>query len=317
MLIDNLFDDILMEPVKQGCNKLFIVSGYATAAMAFRHLNYLKELNAEIDIELILGMCVKDGLSESNHRGFQQLVETDFVNSFKCSYVINLPPIHSKVYSWFKDDEPMFGFAGSANYTQTAFSNSQREFMVDCPPDECFDYFESLCDDTLYCTHNDADNIVTIYRDQTYNRLLRQKIITENDVPEDFVLQGLPHVRVELLGTSYNRSGLNWGQRSGREPNQAYIRLPAKVCNVGFFPDIGIDFTVHTDDDKILRCKRAQANGKAIGTPHNNSHMGLYFRGRLGLPSGAFVERDHLVQYGRTHVDFYKIDDETYYMDFS
>lgn len=320
MLIDNLFNDILMEPVNRGCNKLFIVSGYATAAMAFHHLNALKALNAEVDVELILGMCAQDGLSESNHRGFQQLVDRDFQNFFKCSYVVNLPQVHSKVYAWFKDDDPMFGFAGSANYTQTAFFNSQRELMVQCPPEECFRYFESLYDDTLYCTHIDAENIVTIYNDQTYKRLLRQKIITEDDVPEDFILQGLPHVRVELLGArGYARSGLNWGQRPeyNRDPNQAYIRLPANVYNSDFFPEVGVHFTVHTDDNKVLICTRAQQNGKAIHTPHNNSLIGQYFRNRLGLSSGAFVVKEDLQGYGRTYLDFYKIDNETYYMDFS
>ena len=174
--------------------------------------------------------------------------------------------------------------------------------------------------DTIYCTHIDAENIVRIYNDQTYRRLLRQKIITEDNVPEDFVLQGLPHARLELFGARGNeRSGLNWGQRPelSREPNQAYIRIPSKVYKSGFFPAIGIHFTVHTDDNKVLLCTRAQQNGKGIQTPDNNSIMGLYFRRRLGLPSGAFVKKEHLLRYGRTYVDFYKIDDENYYMDFS
>ncbi len=103
----------------------------------------------------------------------------------------------------------------------------------------------------------------------------------------------------------------------GREPNQAYIRLPANIYSTDFFPEIGAHFTVHTDDNKVLICSRAQQNGKAIHTPHNNSLIGQYFRNRLGLASGAFVRREDLLRYGRTHIDFYKIDNETYYMDFS
>ena len=72
-----------------------------------------------------------------------------------------------------------------------------------------------------------------------------------------------------------------------------------------------------TDDGKTLVCARAQENGKAIETPHNNSLIGEYFRGRLGLPNGALVSLEDLRRYGRTDMDFYKIDDETYYLDFS
>ncbi len=64
-------------------------------------------------------------------------------------------------------------------------------------------------------------------------------------------------------------------------------------------------------------CTRAQDNGKAIHTPHNNSIIGEYFRKRLGVPLGDPVKMEHLLQYGRTDIDFYKIDDENYYMDFS
>jgi hypothetical protein len=67
----------------------------------------------------------------------------------------------------------------------------------------------------------------------------------------------------------------------------------------------------------VLICTRAQDNAKAVHTPHNNSLIGEYFRSRLGVPSGGPVKLINLNRYGRHDVDFYKIDDETYFMDFS
>lgn len=64
-------------------------------------------------------------------------------------------------------------------------------------------------------------------------------------------------------------------------------------------------------------CVRAQDGGKGLHTTLNNSLLGEYFRYRLGVKNGEFVTREHLLKYGRTDVDFYKIDDENYYMDFS
>lgn len=322
MLNSDLFNAVLIKPAKKGCNKLYIVSGYGTAAMASHHLSKLKEERLKVNIELILGMCSKDGLAESDHRGFKRLMEKDFKGVFKCSYVVEHPPVHSKVYIWFKDDKPMFGFAGSVNYTQTGFSvfkSGQREALVEHPPEDCFEYYESLYADTIYCNHIDVENNIRIYKDLTYNRLLRQKIIQEDELREDLALQGLPHVRLSLLGSKnmmYPKSGLNWGQRNGRNKNQAYIAVPIDVHRMGFFPE-DAHFTVYTDDDMVLICTRAQQNKKAIQTPNDNSQMGMYFRNRLGLRPGIPVTKKHLLNYGRTHVDFYKIDEGTYYMDFS
>ena len=88
------------------------------------------------------------------------------------------------------------------------------------------------------------------------------------------------------------------------------------IYKTDFFPPIGQHFTVYTDDGKILICSRAQERGKAIHTPHNNSLIGEYFRMRLGVPNGYPITIKHLQAYGRSDVDFYKIDEETYYMDF-
>ena len=137
-----------------------------------------------------------------------------------------------------------------------------------------------------------------------------------------FNLQGRPHVCISLLdnqGRLPKRSGLNWGQRPehNRNPDEAYIRVPKRVGDSDFFPPRGISFIIHTDDGKELLCVRAQDNAKAIETPADNSIMGRYFRNRLELARGALVELKDLLKYGRTDVDFYRINNATYYMDFS
>ncbi|OTP86755.1 hypothetical protein B5S42_12510 [Gilliamella apicola] len=112
-------------------------------------------------------------------------------------------------------------------------------------------------------------------------------------------------------------SGLNWGQRKNREPNQAYIPVPAKVVRTGFFPPGGKHFEVLTDDSEYLILRLEQDNDKAITTPENNSILGKYFRNRLGLNTGEFVTREHLEKYGRTDVTFYKTSNGEYLLDFS
>lgn len=330
MITKNLFDKVLIDPVKNGADTLYVVSGYATAAMTFHHFESLrKNQGKQIKINLIVGMCPSDGLSLSNHKAFQQLAGVDFPNYFECSYIVKPPQVHSKVYAWFQGEKPLVGFIGSANYTQNAFSKSQRELLISCDPKLGRDYFQSLISDSIYCTHNEIENHIEFYRDTFYSHRKKEQLekqglslITSGD-PE---LQNLPAVRVSLLdrkGNVQKTAGLNWGFRqdqvSKRNKNEAYIQLRPEVYKSDFFPKRTIHFTVLTDDNKTLICTRAQKDehGHAIETPHNNSLIGEYFRNRLGLSNGAFVTKDHLLRYGRTDIDFYKIDDETYFMDFS
>jgi hypothetical protein len=316
-----------MEPVANEADTLYIVSGYATAAMTFHHLEALKKRHEKnISINLIVGMCPDDGLSASNHKAFQQLSGVDFINRFICSYIIKTPQVHSKSYAWFKGDKPIIGFVGSANYTQNAFSKSQRELLIPCDPELGLKYYNSLMSDAISCRHKKIESYLEIYRDPSYGRRQRRRLEEQGltmIAPTRPDLQGLPAVKFSILDKAGKklpqRSGLNWGQRPElhREPNQAYIKLPSDIYKTTFFPPKTVHFSVLTDDNKVLICTRAQDNSKAIETPHNNSIIGKYFRNRLGVPLGEPVTLEDLIRYGRTDVAFYKIDDETYFMDFS
>ena len=113
------------------------------------------------------------------------------------------------------------------------------------------------------------------------------------------------------------RSGLNWGQRPGRNQNQAYLSVSVDIQRSRFFPDKGIDFTVMTDDDHSFRLVRAQENGKALHSLPSNDLLGVYFRSRLNVESGDMVVLDDLLIYGRTTVDFFKVSADHFFMDFS
>ena len=77
MLTKDLFTEVLFQPAQNGANKLYVVSGYAAAAMAFYHMQRLLKDEYRVTVELIIGMSASDGLSESNHKGFQKLVQND------------------------------------------------------------------------------------------------------------------------------------------------------------------------------------------------------------------------------------------------
>ncbi len=277
-------------------------------------------------IELIVGMAVQDGISEKDHNGFQELVD-EYNGLFSCRYVAYGPPVHTKTYAWCFGDMPTYAFTGSANYTQSAFATSRREAMIEHDATHARGYFDLINQDTVDCHDPQVSDRITIYSQPSRSLVLLDGETEEIERAQQEAGDAVESPRstktvVSLLnrwGEVSERSGLNWGHRPeyNRNLNQAYIPLKAPVARTDFFPPRGVHFTIITDDNKQLLCVRAQDGDKAIETPDSNSKMGLYFRYRLDVPEGSKIVRGDLERYGRTDVDFYKLDDETFYMDFS
>ncbi|MCK5117602.1 MAG: NgoFVII family restriction endonuclease [Candidatus Aegiribacteria sp.] len=323
MIHESLFEQVLVKPLEEGLHQLRIISGYATSAMAFHHLEHVKSLDSTLKIELLVGMCPCDGISISNHRGFQDLMANQYLGQFRCSYVFKAPPVHSKLYIWHNGNSVKKAFIGSANYTQNGFSANQREVLAQVGKPNLMDYFEMLESDSVICNHQDAEGLIKVYNDRQYYRNHTVEDGIDPDINQIPNASSVVNVTVSLLsartGEVQNTAGLNWGQRERRNRNQAYIQLPPDVYRSDFFPLRANHFTVVTDDSKVFICTRAQKSeeGQAIETPHNNSLLGEYFRNRIGLANGAPIRKRDLDNYGRTDVTFYKFDEENYYMDFS
>lgn len=323
MISEQLFEKVLIEPVRQGADELNIISGYATASMVSRHLEELTSINPNIKIKLIIGMTIKDGIAYSNHRGFLSIQESEkFKNNFICQYIFQSPPIHSKLFIWKQKDKIHSAFLGSANYSQTAFSSRQREIMEQTNDIYVLDYFENIEKESILSTHSEIEENVKILSDKNYWKSHHVEELENTEI--DIITSGIESFRVllysKILDEVQEKGGLNWGQRNGRNPNQAYIQLPPEVYKSDFFPKRPAQFNIITDDNKSLLCVRAQKSGyggQAIQTTLNNAHLGEYFRMRMNHLSGAPIWKKDLENYGRLDVVFSKIDDETYLMDFS
>lgn len=313
---EQLKKHILFDPLGLDVNQLYIVAGYATPNMASWLMRNIElPNNRKIDINLVVGMVPLDGLSVSVHNGFQELMSEelpDSVNSFTCSYVYNSRPVHSKLYIWAKNGIPVKAFTGSANFTQAAFGTNRRELMYECDPAEAMSYYEQIEGNSIYCNHAEIEEYVLLH--PTHEILDR-----DNRVLTPFEEAGIESVTLSLLtktGETGSKSGINWGQRSGRNPNEAYISLPAHIARSGFFPLEKAHFTVVTDDGHTLILRVEQQNDKAITTPLSNALLGEYIRNRIGVANGAYVWKRDLINYGRTDIKFYKFDDEQFYMEF-
>lgn len=345
MFVRDLFEQVLIAPEQQlGCSELLIVSGYVVAAMYQRQIlglagddNVPKSLKS---IRAIYGMAGVDGVNSSNHISLQRLAKEGVRGvEAKCFYPVRPLRIHSKVYCWMRDGEPVVAFAGSANYTQRAFSPTQHEVLVECDARDAFNYYTSLLAHSIHCIDDEFCDHVVLHDDVGRVRG-RNGPSSESDAKNQGISIDPAHIVTDAIGGKHvnlplyhvenedrvvhKQSGLNWGQRAGRESNQAYIPLPSDVRKSDFFPEYVSEgasarsfFAVITDDGFQMVMVRAQAKGKALHTPEDNSIIGKYFRRRLGVADGAPVYYSDLTKYGRDYVSLYKLDEETYYLDFS
>lgn len=305
MLTDALFEEVLIAPAaRKGMNRLQIVSGFATASMADKHMEKLKEFDQRVGIELIVGMPKRGGIERAQHRALQRLAtERPYEMEFSCCYVLEGAPVHAKTYCWLSGDKPQIAFMGSANYTLTAFGRSQIEAMTDADAQSAASFYAQTHRRTINCLSDGIESKINL-------------IETKRVVADD----GKERINLSLLdrrtGDTPEKSGINWGQRPKRDANQAYINIPADIGNSDFFPERGSPFTVLTDDGFSFIMVRAQDGGKGLHTTQNNALLGEYLRARMGVESGEYVTRQHFDEYGRTDVTFIKIDEETYWLDF-
>lgn len=163
MITNDFLKEILINPIQLGVNKLEIISGYASAAMVFKHFQEIDNLNlssTNIQINLIIGMANRDGISKPDHENYIKFMESEFKDRFSCSYIFDDKPVHSKVYTWLRDETPVKAFMGSCNYSQAAFiKNTQKEVAYECDAKKAHDYFLSNIPNTLFCYHQDAEQL--------------------------------------------------------------------------------------------------------------------------------------------------------------
>lgn len=309
MITNNLYNQVLVNPITEsGVNNLYIVSGYASATFLRRHIIDISQIGLEnFMINLIIGMPSK----KSDHNAFLQLHQ-EYENNIRGYYYNGNVPVHSKVYTWLNNDDPIRGFSGSANYSQYGFFASKQinQMNIDSPL-EIKEFYDSLLAVSTYIP----------------NAIVEDSVLERIPNIEGSILPGSiswiemdKSVRISFLqrnGTLPARSGLNWGQREGREKDQAYLSIKGDSRKEGFLPEIAYTFSLLTDDNKVFDCVVAQQGRKGIHTTNDNSELGRYIRNRLGVPNGTFLTVSHLENYGRTDFTIVKIDDETFLFDFS
>ena len=323
MFYENLYQRILVDPVNEGADELLVVTGYGSAAMVQRHLREPLIARPMLPVRVILGMTRREGLplvthnvmvamSMSSQAQTAQTPNRDRTGRLECRYVTAMPDIHAKVYIWLRHNEPFVAFNGSANYSHPGFNERERTEVMDlCDPAEASAFYYEAVVRASLCTEEETLAHVRLYRHQGPEEGGGPPGEGQRDVP----------LWNPGKGEIEDSSGLNWGFGGGRprNPAEAYIPLYARMVEDDFFPNRPATFTIITDDDHEIHASRGQGtgSGKSISTPNDNTVLGRYFRNRLGVRLDRRLRRADFERYGRTTPRFTKIDEDTFFMDFS
>jgi hypothetical protein len=304
----DLINEVLRKPYDDGRTKLSVITGYASPPFILHLLQSMEKL----ELTVIIGMAKYDSINIWDHNEYKRMVEV--TKRLTVKYYIGKKPIHSKIYFWNAGLLlPGLSFVGSANLTRNGFSNFQ-ETLAKVEVDEVEDLF--LNEDVIDCHDENINQYINLTFKRGKNSIDTSMVgnMVRDREYVDLILTSVKDNRVVPA-----RSGLNWGHRPGRERNQAYIPVSKKIHdeNPNFFPNRKERFTLLTDDGESFICVMAQDNSKAIESSYDNSIIGRYFRRRLGLDDGDFVTIEDLDTYGRNFVRVYKINEETYFMEFN
>lgn len=307
---EKIVNRILFEPVAKGADRLCIITKYATPGMASWLITTYRERKKEnIEINLIICSTCDKGISKVDHEEFRNLQgnrNSNKTSCFTCSYLFQSLNLKNNFYIWFKNGKIIQIFECPYDFTQASLLRKHNVISEDVKTRISLKIYDKIIKNSIFCNHSEIEEYIKI---QSPNVFLKDNISHSDNC-----------VHLSLLTKNNEigkKSGLNWGQRGNRNPNEAYIPLPVGIARSGFFPLNKQHFMTITDDRHTLLLRVEQQNNKAITTPLSNALLGEYFRNRLGLHNGAYVTVNDLKRYGRTDVTFYKIDEEQYYMDFS
>ena len=288
---------------------------------------------------LIIGMA-KNGISIKDHETYKKVCKE--YNNVKVYYKKDDPSNHMKVYQWYRNGKAELSFVGSANFSKTGFFVNDEILATN------LNVFSNLIDDiileSIFCLDENVDNFIPFYKDinehlqeminvsnfesnienfnrdkniQSKNKINLKKLLLTNFVSNEFskasvelVLKNDPH---------YASRGLNNWNRKYNNEKDSYIDIE-RTNKIGlnkndFFPrDSKIKLI--SDDHVEWTVRRTGDYGKKLIVT-NGINFYEYFRKRLELEKGTKISYAHLLDYGRTDIDLYKISESEYLLNFS
>lgn len=314
MLYYKNLSTLFFDSFPQTANRFLALSGYVGPAM-------IKDLQ-----QLPFSSSIIFGLYKENQKALlhQQLIS---INSEKTK--IYYPDIlcHSKCYLWLKDEKPLRGLIGSANFSANGLFNDYRETLFEIDQNQLYPlkgYIELIFNSSKECSEYKFEEILK--RD-------RAQIEPTDLINCEMVLYDPD------TGQTQESAGLNWGMHTGKvhtRLNDAYIAI--RTEHIRKFPKLFPPKQPLIEGSKrqnevieIIWDDGSRMKGLLEGTqpvesiiypkqisshPHKDE-LGIYIRERIGVAEGSKVRREDLIRYGRDTIEVSLLEEGVYKFDFS
>ncbi|MBN4081509.1 NgoFVII family restriction endonuclease [bacterium AH-315-C07] len=262
------------------------------------------------------------GLFKENQK---VLLHNQLVGLHSDKHKIFYPDIacHSKCYIWLKDQVPIKGLIGSANFSSNGLLNDYRESLLEVDQNQLFvlkGYIEIILNSARECTL--VEVIEEPESTEEYNRDICDMVLYD------------PHT-----GQTQLSHGLNWGLAEGSHVRTNDACIPIRTDHIRKYPklfpllqpdpertrgSLNEVIEIVWDDGLVMKGRlegsqpvNDQKYPKQIASFPHKDEMGKYFRDRLGIEYGIRILREDLVKYGRDYVSVSLIEEGVYYFDFS
>mgnify|MGYP001436184503 CR=1 FL=1 len=331
MTFQEVFEEMLDKAVS-----LDIVSGYVDKYIPKMYGDKLIELSQNGQVRIIIGMAEKEGLHKSTHEQWGPLDNALRLQNKGSGVFAPTTKIHAKVYKFLINNLPNI-YVGSSNFSISGFRNNIEGMVKVISNKDINDQIELLFSDKLLIDFKDIE----IKNSPNYKKRREIKELTKSKRHKQFLspneLSGLDLVKIDLkpFGKPDKfKSSLNLFHGSGRfsSKNNTYTPRPWYEVELTIgdknYLDLPQEFEVNTDDGYIFNMKRS--GGGKVGKPETQLKnlastpgrliFGEWIKSKLEksevLDENDLITKETFESYGKDTLDFYKLDENKYYLNF-
>lgn len=311
-----------------------IASGYTSLNIIqqFRP-NFINVASNGGTSKFLLGMAFYEGLGTKKLEELLSLnEELTALNDNSGVFVTNGRRYHGKVYRFYDENESNI-FVGSSNFSSSG-TYGNIECTVPIETDGKKAQIISFLDD-LYSAEYSINIANAEIKESGKRKNLRATIenywaALQKYNPETINTDGLPKFTFPLDRIAEKeKSNLNVYFGKGRLNTTTGMVKPRPWYEIELIASNDLnskpnypkgDFLAYTDDGLIIPMRTQGDYYKNIRSRNSLQIFGIWLKGKLEK-SGALnklepVTLDTLIEYGKTNLVFYKIDDDKYYMEF-
>jgi hypothetical protein len=316
--------------------------GYASNDAVAELLDIIPRIEYELSFHLSLGMAKFEGLPRSQFRALkdlQAILESRHMGSVN---VVNKWPFHGKVSVFTEPSGLKRAILGSSNLSGITKTVMQYECDIEILDKTSVDKLNSFVtqlrqvaseplNDRIKIVASRSSALVGIFNveeisDEELGRV--KEVAKKSRIAYRMPLRVGPEQQMSNLNVFFGGERRN-AQRTWGRPRPWYEveLIPGREWyrNAPAFPDATVHFRVITDDGYTFEVNSsldeawgAQKNFRSSG---DLEILGRWIKGRLEA-SGALTPGDHvttstLETYGRDQIELVRLDDDTWYMDFS